>query len=151
MAALPRMVGAVLSVLCLVACSPRADEVRIVDPWTRATPPGATVGGGYLKIVNGTAKPVRLVGAETAVADKVEVHAMSMEGGVMRMRPLEGGLEVPPGGEVELKPGGMHLMLIGLKRALVEGETAPLTLVFDGGVRIEVGLKVEGFGGRHGN
>ena len=68
----------------------------------------------------------------------------------MRMRPLAGGLEVPAGGEVALKPSGMHLMLIGLKRPLVEGETVAITLLFDGGVRLEAKLAVEALGGTHG-
>lgn len=140
-----------LLVILLAACSPPAPEdgVRIVDPWTRATPPGASVGGGYMSIANGTAKSVRVLGAESDVAGKVEIHAMSMEGGVMRMRPLAGGLEVPAFGEVALKPSGMHLMLIGLKRPLVEGETAAVTLLLDGGVRLDATLKVEALGGTH--
>jgi periplasmic copper chaperone A len=150
MTALLRVFGALLVLSTLAACS-REGGVRLVEPWTRATPPGASVGGGYMRIVNNTAKPVRLLGAETAVAEKVEIHAMSMAGGVMRMRPLEGGLEVPAGGEVALEPSGMHLMLIGLKRPLVEGEAIAMTLVFDGGVRMETALEVEGMGGRHGN
>lgn len=149
---LPRVFRAfaVLAFL-LVACSPPAHEsgVRIIDPWTRATPPGASVGAGYMTIANGTANPARVLGAEAEIADKVEIHAMSMDGGVMRMRPLAGGLEVPAFGEVALKPSGMHLMLIGLKRPLVEGETAAVTLLLDGGVRLDATLKVEALGGTH--
>jgi copper(I)-binding protein len=93
---------------------------------------------------------VRVLGAESEIADKVEIHAMSMDGGVMRMRPLTDGLDVPAGGQVELKPSGMHLMLIGLKRPLVESETIAITLLFDGGVRLEAKLTVEALGGTHG-
>ena len=153
MNALSRAFGvAVLLVLLSAACSPPAREggVKVVEPWTRATPPGASVGAGYMTIANDGARPVRLLGGETPVAEKVEVHAMSMDGGVMRMRPLTDGLEVPAGGEVELKPGDMHLMLIGMKRPLIEGESVPITLVFDGGVRLDAMLSVEGIGGTHG-
>ena len=150
---LPRAFRAIaLLVFLLAACSPpaREDGVRIVDPWTRATPPGASVGAGYLTVANGTASPVRVLGAESEIADKIEIHAMSMEGGVMRMRPLADGLEVPAGGQAELKPSGIHLMLIGLKRPLVEGETVTITLLFEGGVGAEAKLKVEAVGGTHG-
>lgn len=153
MDALSRLVCAVAALaFLLVACSPHAgeDEVRIVDAWTRATPPGASVGAGYMTIANGTVVPVRLLGAESEVAEKVEFHAMSMDGGVMRMRPLADGLTVPAGGKVELRPSGMHLMLIGLKRPLVEGETVTVALLFDGGVRLEAKLTVEALGGKHG-
>lgn len=148
---LPRLLAAAL-VIWVAACSPATpvNSVQIVEPWTRATPPGAGVGAGYMKIINGTAKAVRLLGAQTAAAERVEIHAMSIDGGVMRMRPLAEGLEVPAGGEVELTPSGMHLMLIGLKRPLVEGETLAITLQFDGDVRVEAGFTVEGIGGRHG-
>ena len=152
MTALSRVLAVAALLVLSASCSPSPREagVRIVEPWTRATPPGAGVGAGYMTIANGTATPVRLLGGETEVAEKVEVHAMSMDGGVMRMRPLAEGLDVPAGGEVALKPSGMHLMLIGLKRPLVEGETVAMTLLFDGGARVETELPVEGIGGRHG-
>lgn len=137
--------------LSAAGCSPREGGLRIIDPWTRATPPGASVGAGYMTIANGGAKPVRLISADSVVAERVEIHAMSMEGGVMRMRPLSDGLDVPAGGEVELKPSGMHLMMIGMKRPLIEGETVAIVLVFDGGVRLEAKLSVEGIGGTHGH
>jgi hypothetical protein len=138
--------------LGVAACSRdfASGKITVTEPWTRATPPGASVGAGYMTIANDGARPVRLLGGETPVAEKVEVHAMSMDGGVMRMRPLTNGLEVPAGGEVELKPGGMHLMLIGMKRPLIEGESVAITLVFDGGVRLDAVLSVEGIGGTHG-
>jgi periplasmic copper chaperone A len=156
MNALMRAAWPLAALACLLfvqaACSPPAgkDGVVIVDPWTRATPPGAGAGAGYLTVLNKRATPVRLLGGETAAAERVEVHAMSMDGGVMRMRPLAEGLEIPAGGEVELKPSGMHLMLIGLRRPLFKDETLAMTLVFDGGLRIEVTLPVEGMSGRHG-
>jgi len=120
--------------------------IKVVHPWAAATTPGATVGAGYMKIVNTGPTPIRLLGAGSPASNKVEIHSMSMDGGVMRMRPLPGGLIVPANGQVQLKPGGLHLMLIGLKRPLLEAELVPLTLAFEGGVSMNVELRVENRG-----
>jgi copper(I)-binding protein len=136
------------------ACSPApsgGDSLKISGAWSPATPAGAAVGAGYMTISNGGGAAVRLTGGESAAAQRVEVHAMSMEGGVMRMRPIEGGLEIPAGGAVELKPGGMHLMLIGLKRPLAAGESVALTLTFSTGERIDAPLEVRAIGGGYGD
>jgi len=142
-------------VLAVVACSPSGDTpagpVAVHDAWTMATPPGAEVGAGYMRISNGTASSVRLIGGETPASATVEVHMMSMDNGVMRMRPASEGLEIPAGSDVTLEPGGFHLMLIGLKAPLSEGAGVPLTLVFDGGLRIETVLAVRAMGGGHGH
>jgi len=92
----------------LIATSAQAQEYKVgplvIDqPWTRATPKSATVAGGYLKITNTGSTPDRLTGGSADVARKFEVHQMSMDGGVMKMRELTGGLEIPPGATVELK------------------------------------------------
>jgi periplasmic copper chaperone A len=126
--------------------------ITVSHPWARATAPGATTGAGYLKIVNKGATPVRFLGAKTDVATTVEIHTMSMDGGVMRMRPVTGGLVIPAHGEVALKPGANHLMLIGLKRPLVEENLESMTLLFDGGVSMNVEFYVESMsapGGEH--
>jgi len=107
-----------------------AGPIRLDTPWLRETPPASKVGAGYAVIVNGARAEDRLLGGATPAAERVEVHSMSMEGGIMRMRPVQGGLAVPGGGRVALKPGSYHLMLIGLKRPLRRGETVPLTLRF---------------------
>jgi periplasmic copper chaperone A len=120
--------------------------VKVVHPWARATPPGANTGAGYLKLVNSGATPVRLVGGTTPVAQRIEIHLMSMDGGVMRMRPTQG-VDISPGATVELKPGGLHLMLIGLKRQLMLEEMVPVTLMFADGTKISFELYVEGMGG----
>jgi len=141
--------------LAVAACSPSGDkpsgQVTVLDAWTMATPPGADVGAGYMQISNGGTAPVRLIGGETPASATVEVHMMSMDNGVMRMRPASEGLEIPAGGQVALEPGGYHLMLIGLKAPLAEGASVPLTLVFDGGLRIETVLAVRAMGGGHGH
>ncbi len=108
----------------------RKGSIIATDPWTRATSPRASVGAGYLTILNSGAQADRLVSASSPRAAKVEIHTMSLEDGIMRMRPLPNGLEVPAGGEASLAPGGNHIMLIGLKAPLKEGERIPATLRF---------------------
>jgi periplasmic copper chaperone A len=135
------------------ACSPAptgGTGITVDDAWTNATPPGATVGAGYMTIRNGDDAPARLTGVASSAAERAEIHAMSMENGVMSMRPVERGLEIPAGGSVELKPSGLHLMLIGLKQPLAEGTTVPVTLVFESGERVDVVLAVRAIGGGHG-
>jgi periplasmic copper chaperone A len=150
---LARLALAFAVVAALAGCSPApsgsAGGIAVVDAWTNATPPGAAVGAGYMTIRNSGASPARLNGAASGAAERVEVHSMSMENGVMSMRPVEGGLEIPASGSVELKPGGLHLMLIGLKQPLTEGTTVPLTLVFESGARVDVALAVRAIGGGH--
>jgi copper(I)-binding protein len=116
--------------------------IRIEHPWAAATLPGATTGAAYMKIVNTGATPIRLLTIATPAADKVEVHSMSMDGGIMKMRPVAD-LVIPANGEVRLKPGDMHLMLTGLKTPLVEEDFQPLKLTFEGGIAIELELYVE--------
>jgi periplasmic copper chaperone A len=92
-------------------------QLIIEAPWARATPKGAEVGAGYLKITNTGKEADRLMGGSLPVATSVEVHQMTMSDGVMKMRKVDNGLEIKPGKTVELKPGGYHLMLIGPMRA----------------------------------
>ena len=102
--------------------------VKATDVWCRAAPVGATTGGCYFTL---TARADdRLLKVETPAADHGEVHSMSMDGGVMRMRPMTNGLALPAGKPVSLGPGGDHLMIIGLKQSLTAGRTIPLTLRF---------------------
>ena len=118
-------------------------DLRIGHPWSRATPPTAKVGAGYLSIANQGTSPDRLVAASSPAAGRVEIHEMRMDGGVMRMREVPQGLSVPAGQRVELKPGGFHLMLLDLKAPLGEGAMVPLTLVFERAGRVDVDLKIE--------
>lgn len=126
-----------------------AGPIRVEHPWAAATPPGAAVGAAYMRIANSGRTPVRLVGASTPAAARVEIHTMSMEGGVMRMRPVVGGLVVPAGGQVRLAPGGLHLMLIGLKGPLRVEDFVPLSLHFEGGLNLNLELYVEARAGGH--
>ena len=132
----------------------RAGSLIIEAPWSRATPGGAKVGSGYMRIVNRGSEADRLVGGTAAVAARVEVHESSTVNGVARMRPVEGGLLIKPGETVELKPGGLHAMLVDLARPLKEGEAIKGTLVFEkaGTVAIEYrvgGVGAQSAGGHH--
>ncbi len=117
----------------------KVGDLEIDHPWSRATPPGAKVAGGYFTVTNHGSAPDRLVSISSDIAAKAEVHEMAVKDGVMTMRPVEGGLEIPAGGKLELKPGGYHLMLMGLKHPAKQGENFPATLTFEkaGSVTVE--------------
>lgn len=112
--------------------------LQITQPWARATPKGAASGAAYMTVKNTGTKAVRLHCVSSDAAAKCEIHEMSMDGGVMRMRPVEGGLEIKPGQTVTLKPGGFHMMLTGLKAPLQEGKMLEATLEGDGGATAQV-------------
>ncbi|WP_413991567.1 copper chaperone PCu(A)C [Labrys okinawensis] len=119
----------------------------IQHPWARATPPGAPVGGGYVTIANKGATADKLVGGTVDVAASVEIHQMTTEDGVMKMRQLDG-LEVPAGGEVTFSPDGLHLMFVGLKHGLKKGQHIEGTLVFEKAGTVKVEYEVEGIGAK---
>ena len=123
--------------------------LEIGHPWARATAPTAPAGAGYLTIKNTGTASDRLLSASTPAAGLAQVHEMKMEGGVMRMRELEHGLEIQPGATVSLAPGGFHLMLTNLRAPLKEGTRVPITLVFEKAGSIEVELAVESIGASH--
>ncbi|NTS30991.1 copper chaperone PCu(A)C [Phyllobacterium sp. BT25] len=120
----------------------KAGDLTLSDAFTRATLPGAKVGGGYVTIVNGSKEADRLIGGSTPVAERVEVHEMKMDGSVMKMRQLKEGLEIPAGETVKLAPGGLHLMMMGLKSPLKEGDMVPVTLEFAKAGKVELQLMV---------
>jgi periplasmic copper chaperone A len=128
--------------------SVKAGAITVEQPWSRATPAGAKVGGGYARITNAGSTPDRLVGGSFPLAGRVEVHEMSLDGTIMRMKPVTGGLEVKPGETVELKPGGYHLMFMDLKEPLKEGQSLKGTLVFEKAGTVEVTYTVRGLGGQ---
>jgi periplasmic copper chaperone A len=121
-------------------------NLRISAPWARATPHGAGVGGGYLKIINIGTAPDRLIGGSSEIAARFEVHEMSMDNGVMKMRMLTHGLEIKPGQTVELKPGGYHVMFMNLKHQLKKGDHFKSTLVFEKAGKVDVDFTIEGIG-----
>ena len=118
----------------------------IGHPWTRATPKGADIAGGYLSITNKGTTPDRLVGGSLSIADRLEIHEMKMQGTVMQMRPLPAGLEIKPGETVELKPGSFHLMFMGLKEPVEVGKRVKGTLIFEKAGTVEVEYAVEPVG-----
>ena len=120
---------ALLVLSLLFACAARA-QIQIEKPWTRATPPGATVAGGYMLIRNTGAAADRLVAVSSPAAAKVELHLHINDKGVMKMREVRG-YDVPAKGSFELKPGGAHLMFLDIKRPLKEGEKVPVKLRFE--------------------
>ncbi len=128
-----------------------AHEYKIGDlvvhhPWANPTPKGADVGAGYLAIDNAGKSADRLIAATAENAARVEIHEMSMADGVMKMRELPTGLEIPAGGEVELKPGSYHLMLLGLKQPIVAGVRFKGTLTFEHAGKTEVEFATEAEG-----
>ena len=116
-------------------------SVSVSEVWARATPPGAKTGAAYLTVANQGALPDRLVKASTPVASEAQLHTMIDDNGVMKMRPVAG-IDVKAGGSVTLKPGGFHVMLMGLKQPLVEGESFPLTLTFEKAGAVATTVKV---------
>ena len=125
----------------------KVGPIAIDHPWTRATPKNAPVAGGYLKITNTGTTPDRLTGGSTEVAKRFEVHEMSMEGGVMKMRELRDGLTIAPGATVELKPGSYHIMMMNLSRPLAKGENVKGTLTFEKAGKVDIEFAVEAIGG----
>lgn len=121
-------------------------DLKVMAPWTRATPGGAKIAGGYVTITNTGKAADRLVSATSAIADHAEIHEMSMANGVMKMRPLPDGLTIKPGETVALKPGGYHMMFMGLKQPLKQGDTMKVTLVFEKAGKLDVSFIVGGIG-----
>ena len=109
-----------------------AGGIVISQPFAKATMPGARVAAAYMQLRNTGKTPITLVSAASPVCEKVELHTMSMDGGIMRMREIAGGVTIPPGGAVSFAPGGMHLMLMGLRQQLMPGTTVAITLTFNG-------------------
>ena len=138
------------AVLLLVANAAADDAqvgaLQIFAPWSRATPKGAAVGGGYLKITNTGTMPDRLMGGSTDIAGRLEVHEMSMSGGTMKMRQLSNGVEIKPGETVELKPGGVHIMFMPLKQQLQQGQKFKATLQFEKAGKVDVDFDIAGIG-----
>jgi periplasmic copper chaperone A len=115
----------------------KAGSLEISDPWSRATPKGSSVAAGYMTIKNS---------GSSDVAPKFEVHEMKMEDGIAKMRPVKGGLEIKPGETVELKPGSLHVMFVGVKKPLSAGERFKATLVFEKAGSVNVDYDVRAMG-----
>lgn len=140
----------------LMAHEYKAGDLELKHPWSRATPEGARVAAGYVKIVNSGAEADRLVSVTGEISGRSEIHEMSVNAqGVMTMRPVDG-IEIPAGGEVELKPGGLHIMFLELSGTKKDGERFAGTLTFEKAGTVDVEFSVEAMakagshGGNHG-
>lgn len=120
----------------------RVGSIIIEAPWTRATPGGAKVAGGFMTVRNTGTEPDRLVGGTFPHAPRVEVHEMAVIDGTMRMREVRGGIEIPPGGSVQLRPGGYHMMFMELTEPVRTGAPARGTLVFQKAGSVEIDYNV---------
>ena len=117
-------------------------DLRVGHPWTRATPPGAKVAAGYLTMRNSGKLPERILGASSPAAERVELHIQVRDGDVLKMREVSH-FEIPPGGRLTLRPGGSHLMLVGLKKPFAKGEHIPLTVRFERAGEVQVEVEVQ--------
>lgn len=121
-------------------------SIHISQPWSRATPKGAASGAGYMTLTNKGATPERVSCVSDDASAQCQIHSMTMEGGVMKMRPVDGGLEIKPGESVTLKPGGYHMMFLSLKHPLEQGQTIKVTLKFDHAGTIDLDYPVLAIG-----
>ena len=141
-----RTILAALAALFLLAAAPalahdvKAGDITVIHPWARASSGMARSGGVFMTIANDGSRAERLTAAHADIAAKTMLHKTVMDGNVMKMMPVKDGIVIPGEDSVELKPGSYHIMLMGLKAALKEGSTFPLTLTFEhaGSVTVEV-------------
>ncbi len=142
---IPLLAGALaLTGAPISAQESKAGGISIVQPWIRATPTAAKTAAGYLKVTNNGKEADALVSATVDGAEATEIHEMAMKDNVMTMRRLDKGADVKPGETLELKPGGFHLMMIGLKAPYRKGESVKATLTFAKAGTVAVEFKVEG-------
>lgn len=140
--------AAIASPLPAAAQEYRAGDVAVGRPWTRAIAAGAPTATGYMTFRNEGSAPDRLVSASTPMARAVELHESTVADGIMRMRPLPSGIQIPPGATVRLEPGGLHAMLAGPSGPFAQGTRVPLTLRFERAGEVTVELAVEAPGAR---
>lgn len=136
-----------LGLLALSAAGVMAHEFKIGDleiehPWSKAMIPGSQVAGGYMKITNHGTTADRLISASTSFAGETQIHEMKVENDIMTMKEIEGGLEIPPGQTVELKPGGFHVMFMNVAKPSKEGDMIKTVLTFEKAGTIEVEFAV---------
>ena len=123
-----------------------AGPMHIAQPWARATPKGAAAGAGYMTVTNKGTAPDRLSCVSDDASAQCQIHSVTMENGTMKMRPVEGGLEIKPGETVTLKPGGYHVMFVDLKHPLAQGQTVKATLKFDRAGTVDVEYPIAAIG-----
>jgi copper(I)-binding protein len=135
-----------LAVLPASAADYTVGSIHITDPWARATPKGASAGASYMTITNNGTAPDRVSCVSSDAAEQCQIHTMTMEDNVMKMRPVEGGLEIKPGETVRLRPGSLHMMLVELKHPLEAGQTTKATLKFDHAGTVDVDYPIAAIG-----
>ena len=138
---LKMLTWAFVTAVAFTAASAAAQDagLKVSEVWTRATARGAPNGAAYMTIES--AKPDRLMAAASPAAERVELHTVVRDGDVMRMRQVES-IELTPGAPTMLKPGGFHVMLLGLRQPLEEGGSVPLRLTFQSGAVVEVSAAI---------
>ena len=136
----------ILSTAGALGATFKSGAIVVEDPWSRATPGAAKVGAGFLTIKNGGKAEDRLISATSPIAARAEIHETKMEDDVMTMRPVSGGVAIPPGGSVALAPNGYHLMFADLAAPLKEGEQFKATLTFEHAGAVEVTFDVKAIG-----
>ena len=124
----------------------KVGDIEIGHPWSRATPAGAKVAGGYFTIANDGSAPDRLLSISSDISDKAELHEMGVKDGVMTMRLVVGGLEIPAGGKVVLGPGSYHVMFMDLKQPPKQGEMFAATLTFEKAGTVTIKFAVQAMG-----
>lgn len=120
---------------------PAHAQLAVKDPWVRATVPSQKATGAFMQVM--ATEDSRLVEVQSPVAGVVEIHEMTMEKDVMKMRALPNGIDLPAGKSIELKPGGYHVMLMALKQQMKEGDTVPMTLVVEGKDKKRTGIEIK--------
>ena len=148
---LTRTIALAAALAAILTAPVRAEDVKagdlvITQAWSRQTPSGAKVAGGYLTIENKGTTADTLLSGSGDVAGRVEIHEMAMDGGVMKMRPVPNGVEIKPGQTVEFKPGGFHIMMMGLKQPLEVGKTIKATLVFEKAGSVDIEYQIQSVG-----
>lgn len=142
---LPTLAALTLTLAAAITLARGAEDkpgkLAVLGAWARATPPGATVGAGYMTIENRGGEPDRLLSAASPIAGSVELHETVRTGDVATMRPVANPT-VPPGGALAMAPGGAHLMLMDLTAPLQPGQSVPLTLTFEKAGAIDVSMEV---------
>ena len=140
------LVAATLLAAPAFAHSVTLGSLELTDLWTRATPPGAPTAAGYLTITNKGSEADTLIAASSPEAANAGLHTMEMKDGVMTMRPVDGGIEIPAGGSVTLAPDGFHIMFVTLKEPLKEGGKLPVTLTFEKAGTVDTFLHIMAIG-----
>jgi periplasmic copper chaperone A len=144
--ALSALTGALVSTTRAQAPDFDVGSIHITQPWARATPKGASSGAAYMTITNNGKTPDRVSCVSSDVSAECQIHTMTMDNGVMKMRPVQGGLEIKPGETVTLKPSSIHMMLVDLKHTLEQGKTAKATLKFEHAGTIDVEYPIAAIG-----